>query len=97
MDHKKLVDNSCKGTFRSLSAPLPTKDDWNPDPQFFVGTFQKFVQGLQILLASLRKKNPNPLFQNPPSLGGKGRGGEGRSGMWIKMESTRGLKGAPEL
>jgi len=27
-------------------------------------------------LASLRKQNPNPLFENPPSLGGEGRGVE---------------------
>ena len=74
MDHKKPVDNSCKGTFRSLSAPLPTKDDWNLDPQFFVGAFwkmkseglifcrhlSKICLRLQILLASLRKKIRTP-------------------------------------
>ena len=74
IDHKKLVNNFCKGTFRSVSAPLPTKDDWNLNPQFFVdalwkwnpkgsffvGTFQKVVRRLQILLASLRKKIRTP-------------------------------------
>lgn len=55
-----------------LSSPTPSKDDWIPNSQFFVGIFEKFCPKGANFVGFFEEKIRTPLFKNLPSLRGCG-------------------------
>ena len=60
---------------RTLNLLLVPLEKWNPKGLFFVGTFEKKIQRVQILSASLKKKSEPSLAKTRHPWGGGGGGG----------------------